>query len=118
MLKNLPIKRKLVAFVFLTSLSVLITSYVVLLSYESRSYKHATATHLETIAEIIASNSAVSLLYDDNAVAREILSGVKAESDIVAAALFKPDGKLYASYPHPLPPSILGAGPGEDGRRI
>lgn len=115
-LKQLPIKRKLVAFVLLTSLSVLLASYLVLLSYETRSYKHTTATNLETIAEIIAANSTAVLLYDDAKLAREILSGVRAEPDIVAAALFDVEGRLYAYFPATTPPSAFPATPGADRR--
>lgn len=97
-LKKPPIQRKLVRLVFITSFSVLLVSFLVVLAYEMSSSKHTTQRNLATIGEIIASNSSTALLYDNEKVAREILLDVRAEPDITAAALFDKSGKLYASY--------------------
>ena len=98
-LKKPPIQRKLVRFVFLTSFSVLLLSFLVLLAYETRSSKHTTERNLATIGQIIAFNSSTALLYDDPKVAAENLQGLRAEPDITAAALFDKTGRLYATYP-------------------
>jgi uncharacterized membrane protein affecting hemolysin expression len=98
-LRHLPIQRKLVWFIFLTTLTVLLGSNVALFIYESRSFQQATAQNLSTMADIIASNSTAALIYDDPKLAQEIISGLKAEPDITAAALYDKQGKLYATYP-------------------
>src|SRR5687768_13385419 len=102
-LYDLPIKRKLAGFIFLTSFVVLVVSFLVLLSYETRSFKKRTLRSLDTIGTIIAANSTAALMYDDTKVAREILAGVRAEPDITGAALYDKTGKLYVTYPNAIP---------------
>ncbi len=114
-LRDLPIQRKLVSFIFLTSLSVLVVSFLFLLSFETRSSKAVTTHSLEAISGIIASNSTVALIYDDPKLAREILVGLKAEPDITVAALFDKRGKVYATYPERLDASEIPAAVGADG---
>ena len=56
-LNDLPIKRKLVAFVLIITLSVLILSYLILLSYETRTYRETVRHSLATLADITSSFS-------------------------------------------------------------
>lgn len=117
-LYDLPIKRKLAGFIFLTSFVVLVVSFLVLLSYETRSFKTRTTRSLETIGDIIAANSTAALLYDDPKLAREILSGVRAEPEITEAALYDKDGKLYVTYPNNVPRAEFPTTPDADGSRF
>lgn len=117
-LYDLPIKRKLAGFIFLTSFVVLVVSFLVLLSYETRSFKQRTMRTMDTIAGIIAANSTAALMYDDAKLAREILAGVRAESEIVEAALFNKQGKLYAIYPASIPRADFPQAPSPDGSKF
>jgi PAS domain S-box-containing protein len=117
-LHNLPIKRKLVAFVLIITLSVLIVSYLALLSYESRTYKQTTTRSLSTLADIISSNSTAALMYDDPKLAREILAGLRADPDVVEAALFDKKGRLYSTYQTSPDPVAFPASPAADGIRF
>jgi PAS domain S-box-containing protein len=114
-LNYLPIQRKLIGFIFLTTLTVLLGSYLVLFVYESRSSEQTTVQGLKTMADIIAGNSTAALIYDDPKLAHEIISGLRAEPDITEAALFDKQGKLYAVYPAGRPASAFPATPGSDG---
>jgi PAS domain S-box-containing protein len=114
-LDHLPIQRKLVGFIFLTTLTVLLGSYLVLLVYESRSSAQATTHGLRTMADIIASNSTAALIYDDPKLAEENLAGLRAEPDVSAAALYDKQGNIYAVYPAFLPHSAIPATPREEG---
>jgi len=86
--RDLPIKRKLAGGFFLTGLSVLTITCLVVLSYEIYSYKRAATRSLSTIADSISANSAVGLVFDDLKLTGEILAGLRAEPDVIAAALF------------------------------
>jgi PAS domain S-box-containing protein len=114
-LRHLPIQRKLVGFIFLTTISVLVGSDVALFVYETRSSAQATSQDLQTMAEIIASNSTAALVFDDPKLAQEILSGLKAEPDVTAAAIYDRYGKLYSAYPVGPPAPVLPAAPLADG---
>ncbi len=97
--RDLPIKRKLVGIIVLTSLAVLGLASLALLTYELYSYRETTRRHLTTVAEIIAANSTAVLIYDDEKLAAEILSGLRAEKEVTAAALFDKSGQMYVSFP-------------------
>ncbi|HWL17630.1 MAG TPA: ATP-binding protein [Opitutus sp.] len=96
--RDLPIKRKLIAGILLTSFVVLAVASVVLLSYELYSYKTTTRRSLKTIAQLIASNSTAVLIYDDQKLAAEILGGLRAEPEIAAAALYDRNGSRYVTF--------------------
>ena len=117
-LHHLPIQRKLVGFIFLTTLVVVFGTNVALFVYESRSSARATIHGLKTMADIIASNSTAAMIYDDPKLAEENLSALRAEPDITAAALFDKQGKLYAFYPAGLPRSALPSEPLADGYKF
>lgn len=110
-----PIKRKLVRGILLTTLPVLLLACLLLMTYEVISYRRTAAENLATLADIIAANSTASLIYDDPKVAREILSGLKAEPEIEAACLYNQAGKLYAVYPTNLPAASFPSAPGAAG---
>ena len=51
-----------------------------------------------TQAKIIGANSTAALAFrDDNAV-REILSALRAKDEVEAAAIYTPDGRVFAVY--------------------
>jgi PAS domain S-box-containing protein len=117
-LNYLPIQRKLVGFIFLTTLTVLLGSYLVLLVYESRISAQSTTQGMRTMADIIASNSAAALIYDDPSLAAENLSALHAEPDVTAAALYDKEGKIYSVYPRLIPISSIPAAPQADGTKF
>ncbi len=116
--RDQPIKRKLIGVIVLTSLAVLVLTSVALVTYELHTSKQATARSLKTVGAIIAANSTAVLIYDDEKLATEILSGLRAEPEIVAAALYDRDGRLFAMYPPRLPHPLLPSGPSSDGVRF
>ena len=97
-LRHLPLQRKLVSYNFLTSLAVLLLSSLVLLVYETRTSKQTSVRNLATLGEIIASNSTAALIYDDPALGNELLATLRAEPDVIAAALFDKQGRPFATY--------------------
>jgi PAS domain S-box-containing protein len=113
--RDLPIKRKLVGVIVLTCAAVLGLTSIALLTYELFHYKQTTRRSLTTIADLIAANSTAVLIYDDQKLATEILSGLRAEPEIVAAALYDRNGHLYVAYPSNIEREKLPPGPGKDG---
>lgn len=113
--QNPSLKRKLVGIIFLTSLLVLLLTCVMLFYYEIHSYRQTTARDLSTTADIIAANSAAILIFDDQKLAQQILSGLRADPEITAAAFFDKAGKLFATYPSNSPASAFPTSPEPDG---
>lgn len=114
-LRHLPLQRKLVGFICLTSLSVLLVSYLPLLVYETRSSYQTSTRNLSTLGDIIAANSTAAVIYDDRPFATELLSALRAEPDVISAVLFDKEGKVFAQYSTRANPAETPAMPHVDG---
>ena len=97
-LQNLSIKRKLMLITMLTSSAALVLSAVSFLIYDLISFRRQLSQDLMTQAEIIGLNSGAAMAFKDETAATATLSALKAKDDIVAAALYSPEGKLFAHY--------------------
>ena len=97
-LQNLSIKRKLTLITMLTSSLALILSSASFLIYDLVSFRHLLSQDLMTQAEIIGYNSAGAMEFKDEPAATATLAALTAKEDIVTAALYKPDGKIFAHY--------------------
>lgn len=113
--RDLPIPRKLSRVVMITSAVVLALLSVALFAYEIYAYRETTRRTLSTLANIIATNSATALVHDDQPRAMQILTGLRADPEISAAALYDQSGRRYATYPATAAPGIFPAAPGTDG---
>jgi signal transduction histidine kinase/CheY-like chemotaxis protein len=104
-------------FLLISGLVLLLTS-AAFIGYQHLSLRRTTRTSLSTLGRIIASNSTASLAFANETDAREILSALRAEPHIVAAALYDRRGRLFASYPADIPSAALPAAPTSDGYRF
>jgi signal transduction histidine kinase len=95
---NLPIKHKLrLIIVFTVSLALLLACGAVL-TYDQVVSRSEMRDDLETLAEIVGSNSTAALTFRDRSSAEEILAGLKAKRHIITALIYSADGKLFAGY--------------------
>lgn len=99
MLRNVPIRRKLMTAMLLTSGSVLLLTCSAYFAYELVTYRQTAMRELSTLGQIMAANSTAALAFDSRADATEILSAVKAERSVVVACLFDEKGILFSKYP-------------------
>lgn len=113
-----PIRRKLTAMLLLISGLVLLLTSAAFSAYQLLSLRQTTTTSLSTLGRIIAANSTASLAFANEADASEILSALRAEPHVVAAALYDRDGHLFARYPAYLSSLALPAAPTRDGYRF
>jgi signal transduction histidine kinase/ActR/RegA family two-component response regulator len=97
-LQNLSIKRKLTLITMLTSSIALVLSSVSFLIYDLVSFRSLLSQDLMTQAQIIGYNSAGAMEFKDEPAATATLSALTAKEDIITAALYKPDGKIFAHY--------------------
>jgi len=117
-LKNMPIRRKLMTVILLTSGAVLLLTCVSFFAYEFFTFRHTTVRQLSTLGEIIAANSTAALAFDSPEDAKEILAALKAEKHIIAAGLYDEKGNLFSHYPSDMPASNLPGTPEQDGYRF
>ncbi len=98
-IRDLSIKRKLMLVTMLTSTLALLLASVSFVAYDLLAFRRQMSADLLTQAEVIGSNSTAALSFFDGSTATVILSGLRAKDSIVAAALYTPDGRLFAHYP-------------------
>ncbi|MEY2547120.1 MAG: hypothetical protein QOG48_2237 [Verrucomicrobiota bacterium] len=113
-LRDLPIKRKLMVVILLTSSVAVLLMGSVLIIYERNAFRRELAANMNMLAQIIGSNSTAALAFDDPKNAQEILSALLADAEIRAAAIYDRNGNVFARYPENLPPTQLPAHPTHD----
>jgi signal transduction histidine kinase len=89
----------------------LILAYVSFLAYNLYEYRQAAISSLSGEAQIIGSNSASAIIYNDEVSARTTLSALDSSTEVVSAAIYTPSGDLFAQYarganPPPMPREI------------
>ncbi len=115
MLRDLPIQKRLMGIMLLTSGAVLILTCAVFFAYEYLTFRRTLARQLSTLAAVVADNSTAVLAFEDREGAREILAALKAAPHITAAALYDGDGSLFSTYPEGLPAGAVPAAPSGGG---
>ncbi len=110
--KDTSIAKKLTWMNMLVSGAALLLACAAFMGYDMVTFRQTIVRNLSTQAQIIGSNSASALLFNDPQSAENTLSALKAAPDILSAVIYAPDGVPLASYsrdrngPIPLPPSI------------
>lgn len=113
-----PIRRTLMTMLLVACGIVVLVMSLGTMSYELLTIRQSTARALNTIGQMIAANSTAALAFNNPDDAEEVLSALKAERHIVAAALYGPDGTLFARYQPSGTPETLPASPGDVGTRF
>jgi PAS domain S-box-containing protein len=96
--QNLPIKRKLMTVMMLTSSVALLLSCVGFVGYQLLNFIQNEKQNLATMGDVIAANSTAALSFRDQSSAEETLRGLKAEPRILKACLYAKDGTVFATY--------------------
>src|SRR2546422_6370352 len=117
-LRDWPIRQKLTAMLVLSSGLVLLLTSAALVGYQYWSFRQTMRSTLSVRGSILATNSTASLAFANDADARELLSALRADPHIVAAALYDKNGHLFATYPADVPGGALPTAPGPDGYRF
>lgn len=113
-LRDLPIQKKLMRIILLISGAILIVTSTAFFTYESYAFRQNTTQKLSTLAQVIATNSTAALAFEDHKTATEILTALRAEPHIIAAALFDNKGVLFSRYPLNASANEFPASPGMD----
>jgi len=105
--RQASIKKRVRAVILLACVIVLFVTAAAFIVYEALSFRAQLVRNLSTLAAVIADNSAAPLAFDNETIAEEILDALKAQPDIVAAALYDVKGDVFAKYPPALQSDLL-----------
>ena len=117
-IRDLPIRRKLMLILLVTSIVVMLLMRGAFFTYEYLTFRQATVRQLTMLGGILSANSTAALAFDNPDDAREILSALAAEPHVLAAALYDRKNRFFAGYPADLPASSVPPAPGPDGHRF
>ena len=82
----------------LTIAVALLAAGVAMAFYGERSYKEQKIRDLSVQAQILASTVTAALVFDDQAAAEEYVNALKANPEVLSAAVYNAHGALVASY--------------------
>ncbi len=110
------VRHKLLLLVLVTNLCALTLAGASLLYRDLRENRATTARELTSIAAILGQGSALAIEFDDAKVATENLALLRANPNILTAAIYTAGGKLFADYRRdaasPAAPATLAPGDG------
>jgi PAS domain S-box-containing protein len=95
---DLSIRNKLRGILLITSGVALLLASAVFTLYDRSTFLHAKAQDLTTSARMVGSNSTAALSFGDTKSAREVLSALQAQQNVIHACLYDKDGKVFAKY--------------------
>ncbi|MGH8068680.1 MAG: ATP-binding protein [Candidatus Entotheonellia bacterium] len=94
----LPIKRKLMLVIMLTSLTALLLACAGFALYELVTVRRLMVGDLTTLADVIGATSTAALIFEDTKAATEFLGALKTKPHIVVACFYTKYGRFFAGY--------------------
>src|SRR5204862_7549289 len=96
--RDVPIRRKLMLMVALTSSAALALACTAFVAYEIFMFRRTMILNLSTLAEMIGANSAAAVVFNDQRSAEETLAALRAERHIMVAYIYGKNDRLFAAY--------------------
>jgi two-component system sensor histidine kinase/response regulator len=95
-LKNLPIRKKLILIIMLAASLTLLLATLGLMGYDLSNFRSNLRSDLAFKAQIIGANSSSALEFDDAPAIRDIITAIQKDPHIVCAAIVGRDGEAYS----------------------
>jgi len=96
--RDLSISRKLRLIIMATSSVALLLATAAIFGYDLYAFRRAKVDDLNTLADVIGSNSTAALTFHDPNAAQEILGALGVKKPVTAAGIYTRDGQLFATY--------------------
>ncbi|HEV2386612.1 MAG TPA: response regulator [Candidatus Acidoferrales bacterium] len=96
--RDFSIRRKLTTISMVTTVLALLAAGAAFIGYDFHDARESKVLDLTTIANVLGSNSAAALVFNDASSAREMLRALGAKPQVVRACLYAPSGRVFAVY--------------------
>lgn len=97
--RDISIKNKLVFMQVFTSVIVLSLCFAAFVLYHIKDYRERKANSMISLAQVIGTNSISAIQFQDNEVAKNILSDLrKVTPEVINACILDADNKVFAKY--------------------
>lgn len=97
-IRNFSIRHKIEAIILITAAIVLILSISLFMAMEIKSSKEEVETRLTALANVLGANSSAAIIFRDQVAAKEVLSTLSSQSDILQATLLNNHNQIFAQY--------------------
>ncbi len=97
-LRELSIQGKLMAIIMLTTAMALLLASAAFFAYDVYTFRSKMVADLGTLAQTMEANCINALVYNDRESAGLILSALKVQPHITAAAILNQEGQVFAEY--------------------
>ncbi len=97
-LRDVPIRRKLLAITMLTTAAALLVAGAAIVLLDSYLFRGYLERDLSALARITADNTTAALKFEDPAAASEILHALRARPHLLAACIYRPNATVLAQY--------------------
>ncbi|MGB8169695.1 MAG: ATP-binding protein [Chthoniobacteraceae bacterium] len=115
LIRNLPIRSKVVLVTMLTACAALLLAGAALLWLELSEFRANLERDVATLAKVIGANSVAAISFDDRSAATEMLTALRAEPKILAACIYGPNGQRLGTFRRPGSEGRFPAAPAPDG---
>ncbi len=92
------ITNKLISIMLFTSVTVVLLASLIQAGIEGMAYREYVAQKLETVADVIGTTSIGAITFDDEDLAKQVLSSLVAEPSIISGHIFDVEGKMLGVY--------------------
>lgn len=116
-LADVPIRRKLLASILVTSVVVMMLMLGVFMAYNYGELRKAMVRQITSLGDLVGVNATASLAFENAGDAHDVLAALRSQRRVSAAALYDREGHLFAQYPDKAPVDALPTGPGDLGYR-
>ncbi|MBF0526292.1 MAG: response regulator [Deltaproteobacteria bacterium] len=96
--RDMPIKSKLRLVICLAGVVVLLISSAAFVLNYVIEFRQNMAHELHSLAQVVGSNSASALVFDDRKAAEQCLTALSAKSHVVFACIYNKSGHIFAKY--------------------
>jgi PAS domain S-box-containing protein len=96
--RDLSIRSKLTLIVMVTTCTAILLACGAFFAFDIHTLRQSRTHDLETLAEVLGSNSTAALAFNDPTAAREVLQSLSAKEHIMAAGLYRSDAAIFATY--------------------
>ncbi len=97
-LRDLPIRRKLLWIMMAISGTALALTAIAFMVYDRSDSRRTMESDLAGLADVIGRNSTAALIFQDARSAQDMLESLQAQSSIVYAGIYTPEGQALAEY--------------------
>ncbi|MCG3192778.1 MAG: SpoIIE family protein phosphatase [Thermoanaerobaculia bacterium] len=95
---RVAIRWKIILVALLTTVAVLVAVAAAIFTYDSVSFRRRMVRDTIVLANMLEVSCAQAVVFDDPRSAEEALSTLKAQSQVVAAAVYGKEGNVFATY--------------------